>query len=213
MIKQNNRFISIEGNIGTGKSTLIPKLVAELNEQDDYVQWQEIQEPVDDPKFMELLQEFYDKPNCTIARLEFQMYITERRARLVQDLRKDQSYIIERSLLSDLVFSQANFLSMECPEGKYLTYYYDIKRRLKEYPFLSDVLYLRCDPKISLGRVQQRGRGGEGDIPLSYMEDVHNFHEACLPQICREYGSHLHTFDWSSFGDVQWLVKAILDNT
>ncbi|WFZ78517.1 deoxynucleoside kinase [Aeromonas phage vB_AsaP_MQM1] len=187
------RLIAVEANISAGKSTLLPKLAEAIG-------YTQIQEPVDDPEFLRLLGEFTKNPTDTKKRLKFQKYITERRANLLKGI-PDGSYLIERSLFSDLVFSQANMLSMERPDACYLDYYYDIKRRLVDYPQVDCIVYLKTTPEVVYGRLQQRGRPEEAGTPLEYLKDLHRFHNACLPQICREYKTKLITVDWDDYGE------------
>lgn len=187
------RLIAVEANIGAGKSTLLPKLAEKLG-------FKFIQEPVDDPEFLRLLEEFTQNPHDTNKRLRFQQYITVRRANLLKDL-PEGDYLIERSLFSDLVFSQVNMLSMERPSGKYLDYYYDIIDRLKDYPHIDAVIYLHTSPQVAYDRMIGRGRGAEEGTPLAYLEDISRYHEASLPQTCREYGTKLLAYNWDDFGE------------
>lgn len=197
-----SKFIVVEANIGVGKSTMLPRLVKKLNKRDGAgKEWVELQEPVDDPKFNKLLTKFYDNPTPD-NRIKFQMYITNRRYEMCKDLPKDKNYVLERSLLSDLVFSQANFLSMEQPDASYMSYYYDIKDKLSDYPKLDMCVYLHLDPITAYQRMRARGRDAEKELSYSYMTDIHKFHEACLPQICREYKIPMGTYDWSVGSDI-----------
>ena len=180
-----SKFIAVEGNIGTGKSSVIPHMA-------DAMGWTQIQEPVDDPVFLELLDGFTKNPTDTETRLKFQRYITHSRAELLKGL-PEGNYIIERSLFSDLVFSQVNMLSMERPSGEYLSYYYDIIDRLKDYPRMDAVVYLQCEPHVSYQRMLARGRDAEAGTTLEYLQDVHRYHEAALPQICSQYNTPLKT--------------------
>lgn len=197
------KLIAVEGNIGSGKSTVLPQLAQEIG-------FEFIQEPVDDPKFLELLEGFTKNPSSTSKRLEFQQYITSRRADLLKDI-PDGNYIIERSLYSDLVFSQVNMLGMERPDGAYLSYYYDIKDRLKDYPQVDAVVYLKTSPLICHKRMQERGREEEKGTPLIYLADVSRFHDACLPQICREYGADFMRFEWDCFGAEWGGIKGVAE--
>lgn len=183
------KIISIEGGIGAGKSTLVKRL-GEILEG-----WEVIQEPVDsDPEFHRLLKQFIDNPNDADKRAEFQMYITRVRQAMLKNL-PDGNYIIERSLYSDLVFTQCNMLTTEGPTGAYTAAYYDIKKHLKEYPVINNVIYLSRCPTACLKSTMERDRAGEDAYSLSYFEDVHRFHQSCLPQICREYGAKYHEVD------------------
>ncbi|WP_281648616.1 deoxynucleoside kinase [Parendozoicomonas sp. Alg238-R29] len=205
MIKnQTNHFVAVEANIAAGKSTLLPQLAEELG-------WESLKEPVDDPRFTELLEDFTKHPHDANRRICFQKYITERRANLVKNLDTSKNYLIERSLYSDLIFSQANFLSMEQPSAMYMDYYYDIKRRLHDYPRISAVVYLRTTPEVAYGRLISRGRNAEDGTPLAYIKDLHNFHEACLPQICREMNTPLLNLEWDNFGCKTEVAQMVLN--
>lgn len=194
---QISKFVTVEGNVGSGKSTVLPKLAMYLSKQDDK-EWVQVQEPVDDPEFDALLRKFYDEPT-TENRIKFQYFITERRYSMCQGLDDDKNYLIERSLFSDFIFCQVSFLAMEAPKGEYMQYFYHIKEKMKSYPFIGACVYLRTNPTIAWNRMMGRGREAEMDVKLEYLEDLHRFHEACLPQTCKMYGAELMTYDWDSF--------------
>lgn len=204
-MKQTNHFVAVEANIAAGKSTLLPKLAAELD-------WDAIQEPVNDPEFTRLLQDFTDHPADALKRIQFQEYITNRRDRIVQELPTDRNYLIERSLYSDLIFTQANFLGMAAPDERYMLHYCEIQRRLSDYPVISAVVYLRTAPETAYSRLVERARSAEDGTPLTYLCDIYNYHEAILPQICRSMGTPLITVDWDDFGCEKRLAQQLLDN-
>lgn len=186
------KILVVEANISAGKSTLLPALARHIG-------YTHIQEPVDDPQFTHLLRLFTQNPTDTKIRLNFQRYITDSRSKLLKGL-PDGNYVVERSLFSDLIFSQVNMLGMERPSGEYLAYYYDIIDQLKDYPQTNAIIYLRTKPKLVHERLVLRARDAEVGTPLEYLEDLHNYHEACLPQICRAYNTELVTFNWDKFG-------------
>ncbi len=202
-MKQTNHFVAIEANIAAGKSTLLPKLAAELD-------WDPIQEPVDDPEFTRLLEAFTCNPTDSLRRIEFQQYITERRAAIVESLPTNRNYLIERSLYSDLIFTQANFLFMEQPDERYMLHYCEIQRKLKDYPTIGAVVYLRTSPEVAHNRLIQRARKAENGTPLDYIRDIHHYHEAILPQICRSMDTPLITMDWNSYGCEREVARNIL---
>lgn len=140
-MKQTNHFVAVEANIAAGKTTLLPKLAAALD-------WDPVQEPVEDKVFNQLLTEFTQNPSDSSKRINFQRYITERRAETVNNLPEDRNYLIERSLYSDLIFTQANFLSMEQPDTEFMLHYCNIQGKLREYPVISAVVYLRTTPRL-----------------------------------------------------------------
>lgn len=194
------QLVSIEANIGAGKSTLIEKLPEQLKALTGE-DWVIIKEPVDeDPEFHRLLKQFIAEPDNADKRVEFQRYITIQRQGLLKDI-TEGNYIIERSLYSDLVFCQTYFLTAERPSAHYMDYYYDIKRRLEDYPQVDLVVYLDREPLACYDSIALRGREGE-HYDLCVLQDLKRFHDACIPQIAREYGSKLsHISLGSAYAD------------
>jgi deoxyadenosine/deoxycytidine kinase len=186
------KIVAIEANIAAGKSTLLTPLATALTEKMG-VTWQVIKEPVDeDPEFLKLLQTFIENPKDADARIAFQLYITRYRQGLLKKI-PDGNYVIERSLFSDIVFCQANFLQMEQPSAMYMTYFYQIKKYLRHYPQVDLVVYIDRDAEACLNTCMARGRPGENKYTLTYFQDLKAFHDACLPQITRQYGALLLT--------------------
>lgn len=205
--EQQFNLIAIEGNIGVGKSTLLPKLISELNEHSNE-KWQLIIEDVDtDPEFQRLLKAFTVDPT---KRIEFQRYITNKRADICQNLDTSYNYVIERSLFSDLVFCQANLAEACRPDGKDLDYYYDIQDKLKDYPQVSAVIYLKSDPVISYTRMVERARDAEAGTSQDYLQLISDCHDTFLPHICRRYNTQLIIQEWTDFGCHEKLAQRIL---
>lgn len=206
------KIVAIEANIAAGKSTLLEPLAAALFEKTG-VKWDVIREPVDeDPIFLNLLQVFVENPNDADARVAFQLYITRYRQNLLKTI-PDGNYIIERSLFSDIVFCHVNFLQTEQPSAMYMTYFYQIKEYLKSYPPIDLVVYIDRDAESCFNACIARGRSGEEKYTKDYFEDVKAFHDACLPQITRQYGSQLLTHKVKSdFACPEALASAIADN-
>lgn len=210
--KQDFHIIAIEGGISAGKSTVLPKIQAALNElPSNGKPWKTIYEEVEsDPEFKRLLKDFTQDPTKRIA---FQRYITARRAEVCRDLDPNFNYVMERSLFSDLVFCQANLMEACRPDGQDLDYYYDIEKQLLDYPKISAVVYLRTDPKVCYDRMQSRARGEEDGTPFHYIEMLSGMHDVMLPQICRKYGTALLTHDWTYFGCPDALASRIVKET
>ncbi|WP_199610121.1 deoxynucleoside kinase [Flocculibacter collagenilyticus] len=203
------KLIAIEGNIGVGKSTLLPQLVNELNTSSTE-QWRLIIEDVDtDPEFQRLLKAFTVDPS---RRIEFQRYITNKRADICQGLDPNYNYVIERSLFSDLVFCQANLAEACRPDGKDLDYYYDIQDKLTDYPQVSAVVYLKSDPVKSYQRMLARSRDAEAGTTQEYLQLVSDCHDTFLPHICRRYNTQLLIQDWTDFGCYQTLARRLLED-
>ena len=205
------KIVAIEGGISAGKSTLLPALAIHMTAKTGS-DWSIIKEPVDEnPEFHRLLKQFIANPTDANKRAEFQMFITRTRHALLQGI-EDGNYLIERSLYSDIVFTQANMLSTEGPTGEYQASYYDIKEHFKTYPRIDVVVYLDRNPAACLASMRQRDRSGEGDgYTLEYFEDLNNFHLACLPQVTRTYGAKFFSHKLGNrFADARILSEEIV---
>ena len=204
------KIVAIEANIAAGKSTLLVPLAAALTEKTG-ANWSVIKEPVDeDPVFLELLQVFVENPHDANARVAFQLYITASRQRLLNNI-PEGNYVIERSLFSDIVFCHVNFLMTEQPSARYMSYFYQIKDNLQRYPHIDLVVYIDRDARACFNDCMARARPGEDKYTLDYFEDVKAFHDACLPQITRQYGSTLLTHQVrSGFACPEALADAVI---
>ncbi|MEJ5068324.1 deoxynucleoside kinase [Enterobacter sp. MYb186] len=204
------KIVAIEANIAAGKSTLLVPLAAALTEKTG-ANWSVIKEPVDeDPVFLELLQVFVENPHDADARVAFQLYITASRQRLLNNI-PEGNYVIERSLFSDIVFCHVNFLMTEQPSARYMSYFYQIKDNLRRYPHIDLVVYIDRDATACFNDCMARARPGEDKYTLDYFEDVKAFHDACLPQITRQYGSTLLTHRvQSGFACPEALADAVI---
>lgn len=206
------KIVAIEANIAAGKTTLLEPLAQALSEKTG-ASWKVIREPVDeDPVFLELLQVFVENPRDADARVAFQLYITRSRQALLQDI-PDGNYVIERSLFSDIVFCHVNFLMTEQPSARYMSYFYQIKHYLKSYPQIDLVVYVDRDVEACFNACMARGRAGESEYTLGYFADLKAFHDACLPQITRQYGSKLLTHRVESgFACPETLAHAVVES-
>lgn len=187
------KIVCVEGNIGSGKSTILPELAKAIG-------YEYLLEPVDtDGEFGRLLEEFSANPACVKARNNFQMYITNQRADIFANANPDGKYLIERSLLSDLVFTHACMANYEnTPEdaAEHMDCYKHLISRIHDYPKIDICIYLKTTPYVSYNRMRKRGREAEMSTPLSYLADLSAFHDAVLPQVCRKAGTRLVTLNW-----------------
>ena len=175
--------ISIEGNIGTGKSTFITNLKSyfEKNNIENVIF---LQEPVDewlnikDKEGNHIIEKFYaDKKKYSFS---FQMmaYIS-RLSNIKKILKEKQDVIIisERSLFTDKnVFAKMLYDDNQIEEIEYTIYNKWFNDFIDDIPFKS-IIYLRTTPEICFERIKKRNRDGESDIPLDYLKSCHQYHE------------------------------------
>lgn len=188
------RIISIEGNIGSGKSTLVDILKNELSgymknnttsnqEKERYNNIIFMEEPVDiwmtikDKNGDTMLSKFYrDKKKYAFS---FQMMAYISRISLLKKAVKenpDSILICERSVFTDKnVFAKMLYDDELIEEVNYQIYLKWFEEFIEEVP-VSALVYVKAQPEVSHSRVIKRARNGE-TIPLEYLVNCHKYHE------------------------------------
>lgn len=172
-------IISIEGNIGAGKSTLIKQIQNDFEKKVVF-----IQEPIDEwntiqtHKKKTILECFYENQEKYAFSFQMMAYISR-----ISTLQKaieenpDSILIVERSVYTDkYVFAKMLYDNQQINEIEYQIYlkWYDFF--LRKLPSIYTI-YLRTNPIICLERIKTRNREGEDNISISYLEDCHKYHE------------------------------------
>ena len=172
-------IISIEGNIGSGKSTIVDYL--KNNYTDKNIVY--LQEPVDewnnikDENNITILEKFY--ANQTKYSFAFQMMAYISRLDLLRNSIKNNPnsiIITERSLFTDkYVFAQMLYDSNKMEKIEYEIYNKWFNSMIDLAP-LSKVIYLKTEPDDSYKRIKKRNRDGENQIPFEYIKECHEYH-------------------------------------
>ena len=181
----NKIIISIEGNIGTGKTSFLNGLKSKYHEVADF-----IYEPVDewlsikDENGKDLLQTFYDDKRRWGYTFQNIAYIT-RMNNLVNTLNNTNKNIIfiDRSLTADLnTFTKMLYDDGFISELEWNAYnkWNDFFNRNYGKNLKQHILYLRCDPEISFERTKIRSRDAEKAIPFQYLKELHEYHDKWL---------------------------------
>ena len=179
-------IISIEGNIGSGKSTLINKLKKEFTSVgmtpviyiDEPVKiWNTIMDKNGD----NIIKKYYEDQKKYAFQFQMMAYITR-----ITELRKSMEkyngnciIITERSIETDKeVFAKMLYekkILDNISYTIYLKWFEELSRDLK----VNELIYLKTDPETALKRVIKRNRPGE-TIPIDYLKDCHERHERWL---------------------------------
>lgn len=174
-----NLIISIEGNIGSGKSTIMKYLRQLKNDQIMFVD-----EPVDEwiklknKDGKNCLELFYEDKKNNSFWFQILAYITRLRNLLDVIEKNDKKIIIcERSIYTDHhVFAKMLYESGNISEMEWKTYLYWFDT-FKEKTELDLILYVNTNPETCYQRINKRNREEEKDkIQISYLEDCHNKH-------------------------------------
>jgi len=187
-MSQTNCFIvSIEGNIGSGKTTLMSEL-KEKYKNDNQVIF--LKEPVDewanitDVNGITILEKFYtDQERYSFA---FQMMAYVSRLNMLKQALKNmdpsKKYIIitERSLNTDrYVFAKMLYETGKMEDVCYQIYLKWFDSFSQEFP-VNKIVYVKVDPQICHTRISKRAREGEDCIPIEYLETCNKYHEEML---------------------------------
>ena len=180
------KIASIEGNIGSGKSTLRELLERSITPigSDPRYKIEYIDEPVSewqkiiDKNGVNIIEKFYGN-QCKYA-FSFQMmaYISRLTAlKNAVEKNKDNNVFLvcERSMWTDRnVFAQMLYDEGKIEDINLKIYLKWFDEFIKEYP-LDAIIYVTTEPVLCSERITKRNRQGE-TIPLSYLEKCHDYH-------------------------------------
>jgi len=165
-------MISIEGNIGAGKSFLCDL----LKENGITVS----KEPVMDWKFGEInvLDEFYKNPPKYAC--IFQTLVLRSR---VEQVRGIGSGVIERSVASDFLFGSLQYTLGNMDDVEYASYLYQYEQAIKDTPTIHGYIYIKTPVDVCIPRIIKRHRLEESDIPPWYLEKLGEAHDEWLNKL------------------------------
>lgn len=172
-------IISIDGNIGSGKSTMVNILKDQFLNNDNIIF---LEEPVsewikikDDNK--NILEKFYEDPIKYSFPFQMMALIT-RYTMLKETIKKhpDSIIITERSLYTDKYI----FAKMLHDSKKMNTYEYQIYDKWfnefsKKIPHHKHI-YIVTNPNTCIDRIHKRNRDGEDNIDIDYLLLCHDYH-------------------------------------
>ena len=178
-------IFNVEGNIGSGKSTLVRILEKELKSINS-IPIVYVQEPVDewstikDKNGETILEKFYNDQYKYAFSFQMMAYIS--RLSLVKQIIRDNPnaiIICERSVFTDKeVFAKMLYDDGKIEEVNYQIYLKWFDEFIDDIP-VSGIIYVNTSPENSKSRVDFRARPGE-DIPLEYLEKCYNYHNNWL---------------------------------
>ena len=180
------KIISIEGNIGSGKTTILG-IISNLLKTKVGIEF--LKEPVDewinlkDSKGQNILEVFYKNPERWSYSFQMNAYISK--MKLLEKASRDaglELLVCERSVETD----RNCFAKQLYEDGKinelewklYNNWYYWLKEKTENT--VDGIIYLRCSPEISYQRINKRSRKEENSIPIEYLTKIHQKHDEWL---------------------------------
>lgn len=187
MEKNNEKIIiSIEGNIGVGKTTFID--IISFNIDDVFI----VKEPIDewiqltDFDGTNLLETYYNSNNRWAYSFQNMACLTKME-KLLETLKNpniSSKYIfLDRSIETDLnVFSCMYIDNKTYSALEYSMFkkFYQIYQNYLKPPNKQFYIYLKCSPEKSLERIKKRNRPEEANITLEYLQIIADYHNKWL---------------------------------
>jgi len=176
-----NKIITIEGNIGSGKSTLYDYLSEKLKDDARYIFLPEpvtLWESIKDKSGKTILQNFYeDNEKYSFS---FQMLACISIYELLNKKMKENpnaTIISERGLYTTkLVFGRMLYDSNKINHLEYQIYQKWYEVFAKDYK-VDKIIYVKTDPDICMKRIIKRSRDGENNISSDYLNKCDLYHE------------------------------------
>lgn len=173
-------IISIEGNIGSGKSTLFEKLKIHFANNKKIIFVREpvdIWESIQDENGTTILEKFYQDQIKYSFSFQIMAYIS--RINLLKETIKQNpgvTIITERSLYTDkMVFAKMLY---DTHKIEYINYqiYLNLFDTFKNDFNVNNIIYIKTDPDICYNRILKRARNGENNISLDYLQLCDTYH-------------------------------------
>ncbi|MET6998124.1 deoxynucleoside kinase [Chitinophaga defluvii] len=164
------RFITIEGNIGAGKTTLASKLAAHFHAK-------LILEEFADNPFLPL---FYERPQQYAFPLE--LFFMAERYKQLKDMLQTQD-LFREVVVSDYLFIKSLlFAKVNLPEEEYALYQklFDIINPQLVQPDL--LIFLNAPVSRLQENIRHRNRSYEQQIPDDYLRNVHDMYMQYIKQ-------------------------------
>ena len=153
------RYITIEGAIGVGKTSLAKILANQFG-------WRLVQEEVGHNPFLE---RFYENPR----KYAFQTQLFFLLSRYRQQRELAQGNLFEKGVVSDYVLAKDKIFALINLEDDEISLYDSIYRLLvPTVPRPDLVIYLQARPEVLLSRVRKRGVEYERNISLDYLKTL-----------------------------------------
>lgn len=179
-------IISVEGNIGVGKTTFISIISNNIDNASV------VKEPVDewvqltDLDGTNLLETYYRDNNRWSYSFQNMACLTKME-KLLETLKNpnisSQYIFLDRSIETDLnVFSSMYVDNKTYSALEYSMFkkFYQIYQNYLKPPNKQFYIYLKCSPEKSLERIKKRNRPEEANITLEYLRMIADYHDKWL---------------------------------
>nr|CAD7588264.1 unnamed protein product [Timema genevievae] len=164
--------VSVEGNIGCGKSTLI-RHFGQFPQVDSHLLWRNVQ----GQNLLDLLYQDINRWNFVfqnfvqLSRLNIQTRSTDKKVQMFERSLQNNRFCFVEMARKKKQLSEPEYTVL-CEWYNWISNNIDIQLDL--------IVYLRSSPEIAHQRIQKRNRPEEMSISLDYLKDLHNSYESWL---------------------------------
>ncbi len=188
---KNIYIYSIEGNIGSGKSTIIKKMKQKFNELNNckiiYLpEPVEVWSSIKDEDGKNIIEKFYANNEKYAFPFQIMAYISRitQIRNIIKDIKSYTTYIVitERSVHTDKnVFAKMLYENKDMGSCEYQIYNKWFNEFLEDIP-IHKYIYIDTEPNKCLERIKKRSRKGE-TIPIIYLQSCKDYHDDWLDNI------------------------------
>lgn len=185
-LKNTVTLVSFDGNIGSGKSTMMKKAQEYYKNNENIIFAEEPTEKwklVKDKNGTEMLKLFYQDQEKHAFKFQIMAFVSRLSGlREIVNANSGKNIIIitERSLYTDKeIFAKMLYDQGKMSDVEYQIYLTLFDEFAAEFE-VNKVVYIRTDPDKCYERIHLRSREGEELIPLAYLEECHKYHEEFL---------------------------------
>ena len=184
------RILSIEGNIGSGKSTMLKYLKSNLRLDDNKYKITFVDEPVSswenikDSNGKNMIEKFYKNPKKYAFAFQIMAFTTRLiyLKKSIENALKDEPnkniiIITERSLHTDCYVFAELLKKQENIEDVCFQIYMQLFNEFSLDYSVNTLIYIDTTPQICHDRIKHRTRLGEEIISLDYLTQCHEEHE------------------------------------
>lgn len=201
-------LISIEGNIGAGKTTIL-KMISDMyiTSQDKIVF---LKEPVElwynikDESGKTMLENFYENPKKNAFAFQIMACVT--RTSIIKNAMNENKnceiVLCERSIEADSkIFAKMLYDDGLMSKMEHSIYMLLYNENIANYS-VDGIIYISTNPDKCYERVQKRNREGESNIEMDYLVKCDKYHMDWLLDDHIENGTHILELDTSKDIDI-----------